>query len=146
MLRRHHMASPAPNRTTTAVDLTAVPDPDLEALLDRPDLTQSSQITTVAAAETSPSVEPASELGAPGLGPSFRQVIGYVAERSTHHVAGWVYDPSDVAERVAFDVVLTGSGTERVLARGRAAQYSAVASAHRRCRLCIPHLAARGPD
>jgi Phytanoyl-CoA dioxygenase (PhyH) len=38
ILRRQHVASPAPARPITFEDLTDVPNPDLGALLDRPDL------------------------------------------------------------------------------------------------------------
>jgi hypothetical protein len=48
------------------------------------------------------------------------QLQGYVDERSTHHVAGWVRNRSDPAERVAFEVVLPVPDGERVLAHGTA--------------------------
>jgi pyruvate-formate lyase-activating enzyme len=53
-------------------------------------------------------------------------VQGYVDERSIHHVAGWVRNRSDPAERVAFEVVLVRPDGEQVLAQGRAAEYSPI--------------------
>jgi hypothetical protein len=50
-------------------------------------------------------------------------LIGYLAERSTRHVAGWVYQPDAPNERVDFEVVCTLPGAERTIARGRAAHY-----------------------
>jgi sulfatase maturation enzyme AslB (radical SAM superfamily) len=44
---------------------------------------------------------------------------GYVDERSVHHVAGWVRNRFDPAERVAFEVVVASPG-ERVVAQGQA--------------------------
>lgn len=57
------------------------------------------------------------------LAPQFQ---GFVDERSSHHIAGWVRDRSDPDERVAFEVVLAAPGGEQVLARGRADEYSPV--------------------
>ncbi len=49
---------------------------------------------------------------------------GYLDERSTHHVAGWLRDLSDPAHRLEDQVVLPGPDGERVLARGVADTYS----------------------
>jgi len=51
---------------------------------------------------------------------------GYLDERSTHHVAGWVRNPADPAERVAFEVVLPDGDREHILHRGIADRFSAV--------------------
>ena len=45
---------------------------------------------------------------------------GYLDERSTHHVRGWLRDGNDPAARVAYEVVLPGDVGERILARGTA--------------------------
>jgi molybdenum cofactor biosynthesis enzyme MoaA len=50
-------------------------------------------------------------------------VIGYVRERSTRHVAGWIKRRDVQSERVAFEVVCTLPGAERVVANGVAAQF-----------------------
>jgi hypothetical protein len=50
-------------------------------------------------------------------------LIGYLAERSTRHVAGWVHNPAAPVERVEFEVVCTLPGAERTIARGRACLY-----------------------
>ena len=49
---------------------------------------------------------------------------GYVDERSTHHVAGWVRDLDQPGHRVAIEVVLGGAAGERVLHRGVADRFS----------------------
>jgi pyruvate-formate lyase-activating enzyme len=54
------------------------------------------------------------------------QLQGFLDERSVHHVAGWIRDRSDPAERVAFEVVVADPNGERVLARGRADEFSDV--------------------
>jgi hypothetical protein len=51
---------------------------------------------------------------------------GYIDERSTHHVAGWVRNLSDPAERVDFEVVLPRPDGERVIHSGRADSFSHV--------------------
>ena len=51
---------------------------------------------------------------------------GYLDERSTEHVAGWVRDLADPDERVIFEVVLPTSEGERILHRGRADAFSHV--------------------
>jgi hypothetical protein len=49
------------------------------------------------------------------------EIEGYVDERSTSHVAGWVRNRFDTEERVEFEVVLASPGhPERLLAAGRA--------------------------
>jgi hypothetical protein len=61
-------------------------------------------------------VVPADESGGPlKRAPRYQ---GYVDERSTRHVAGWIRNRFDPAARVAFEVVLTGPGRERILAEG----------------------------
>ncbi len=50
---------------------------------------------------------------------------GYVDERSTHHVQGWLRNLNNAAERLDFEVVLPGDEGERVLAAGRADGFSA---------------------
>jgi len=50
---------------------------------------------------------------------------GYVAERSTRHVAGWLRNPANDAERAEFEIVLPGPDGERVLHRGLADAFSA---------------------
>src|ERR1035437_6809285 len=49
---------------------------------------------------------------------------GYLDERTTHHVAGWLRDLSDPARRVDYEVVLPGPDGERILSRGVADTYS----------------------
>jgi len=51
---------------------------------------------------------------------------GYVDERSTHHVAGWVRNLSNPAERVAYEVAVVGPEENRVLFRGVADRFSPV--------------------
>jgi hypothetical protein len=58
--------------------------------------------------------------------PRLVSVIGYVRERSTTHVAGWIQNHANPGERVAFEVVCTLRGASRVLARGRADQFDPV--------------------
>jgi hypothetical protein len=55
-----------------------------------------------------------------GLAPHYQ---GYVDERSTHHVKGWLRNLNDAAERLEYEVVLPGEG-ERVLAKGTADKFS----------------------
>ena len=55
--------------------------------------------------------------------------VGYVDERSARHVAGWVWNVADPAERVAYEVVLAEPSGERVLARGEAGDWSATLQA-----------------
>jgi len=52
------------------------------------------------------------------------QYQGYVDERSNHHVAGWLRNRSDSADKVAFDIVLMGDSCEQLLAQGRADLFS----------------------
>ena len=64
---------------------------------------------------------------APGLisrppGAAAPRLVGYVDERSPHHLAGWVWNEADPAERLAYEV-LDGAG---VIARGVADHASAV--------------------
>lgn len=49
---------------------------------------------------------------------------GYLDERTTHHVAGWMRDLSDPARRVEYEVVLPGPEGERILGCGVADTYS----------------------
>jgi Radical SAM superfamily len=51
---------------------------------------------------------------------------GYIDERSTRHVAGWLRNLADPAERAAYEVVLPGPDGETVLHAGRADQFSQV--------------------
>ena len=71
---------------------------------------------------------PALKTAPPGKAPEAARgpFQGYVDERSIHHVAGWVRDLGDTAERVDFEVVLPGGSGERVLHRGRADAFSNV--------------------
>lgn len=50
---------------------------------------------------------------------------GYIDERSTHHVKGWLRDTNDAAARLAYEVVLPGRWGARVLAKGVADAFSA---------------------
>jgi len=43
---------------------------------------------------------------------------GYVDERSTHHIAGWLRDRFATETRVEYQIVLEGAGKERILATG----------------------------
>ncbi|MDE8346154.1 MAG: radical SAM protein [Acidocella sp.] len=58
------------------------------------------------------------------------RVQGYVDERSTHHVSGWLRDLDDPARRLGFEVVLPGLGGgaegEEILAMGVADAHSDV--------------------
>jgi organic radical activating enzyme len=63
---------------------------------------------------------------APTAKPQPGRYTGYIRERSTHHLEGWVVNHDDTSERVAFDVVLDEGGQERVLATGTAGQYDRV--------------------
>jgi hypothetical protein len=54
------------------------------------------------------------------------QLQGYLDERSVHHVAGWIRNRSDPAERVAFEVILADPDGERVLACGLADDFNPV--------------------
>jgi molybdenum cofactor biosynthesis enzyme MoaA len=58
---------------------------------------------------------------APRAGGSWQ---GYLDERTTHHVAGWIRDLADPSHRVEYEVVLPGPDGERVLSRGVADTYS----------------------
>jgi hypothetical protein len=58
---------------------------------------------------------------ATGLAPHYQ---GYVDERSTHHVRGWLRNLHDAAQRLAYEVVLPSAEGERVLARGLADRFS----------------------
>jgi hypothetical protein len=51
---------------------------------------------------------------------------GYIDERSTHHVRGWLRNLNDAAQRLEFEVVLPEQKGERVLARGTADRFSDV--------------------
>ena len=51
---------------------------------------------------------------------------GYIDERSTHHVKGWLRDLNDASRRLAYEVVLPGEVGERVLAFGVADAHSDV--------------------
>ncbi|WP_221246554.1 radical SAM protein [Acidocella aromatica] len=51
---------------------------------------------------------------------------GYLDERSTHHVKGWLRDLNDASSRLVYEVVLPGEAGERVLASGTADAYSDV--------------------
>jgi sulfatase maturation enzyme AslB (radical SAM superfamily) len=50
---------------------------------------------------------------------------GFVDERSTRHVAGWVRNRFDAAARVSFEAVLPSPDGERILGQGTADAYSA---------------------
>ena len=52
------------------------------------------------------------------------QYQGYVDERSTHHVKGWLRDLNDAARRLGYEVVLPQGEGERVLAAGVADMFS----------------------
>jgi pyruvate-formate lyase-activating enzyme len=52
-----------------------------------------------------------------GRAPKFQ---GYVDERSAHHVAGWVRNRFDPAERVAFEAVMPTEDGEHILGGGQA--------------------------
>jgi sulfatase maturation enzyme AslB (radical SAM superfamily) len=54
------------------------------------------------------------------------QVQGYVDERSTEHVAGWLRNRSDTVERLHYEVILPGLDGERVLGRGVADTFNPV--------------------
>lgn len=56
-----------------------------------------------------------------GLAPHYQ---GYIDERSTHHVKGWLRNLNDAAQRLDYEVVLRKWGRERVLARGTADRFS----------------------
>jgi molybdenum cofactor biosynthesis enzyme MoaA len=51
-------------------------------------------------------------------------LMGYLGERSTRHVAGWLHNPDAPEERAEFEVVCTLPGAERTVARGRASHYN----------------------
>ena len=57
------------------------------------------------------------------------QLQGYVDERSIHHVAGWIRNRSDPAERVRFEVVLADLDGDRILASGLANEFNSVLAA-----------------
>ncbi len=50
---------------------------------------------------------------------------GYVDERSTHHVAGWMRNLADPDERLDFELVVDGAEGECIFASGQACTYSA---------------------
>lgn len=54
------------------------------------------------------------------------QLQGFLDERSTHHVAGWIRHRSDPDQRVEFEVMIPHPDGDIILARGRADQYSPV--------------------
>ena len=54
------------------------------------------------------------------------QIQGFVDERSIHHISGWIRNRSDPDERVDFEIVLKIEAGERILAKGRAAEYRPV--------------------
>ena len=56
-----------------------------------------------------------------GLAPHYQ---GYIDERSTHHVKGWLRNLNDAAQRLAYEVVLPDGAAERVLASGTADTHS----------------------
>lgn len=60
-----------------------------------------------------------------GVAPPAGPFQGYIDERSTRHVAGWMRDLSDPAVRLDYEVVVEGPD-ERVVHRGRADQASAL--------------------
>ena len=66
------------------------------------------------------------DLPPPPPPPPAPTLVGYLAERSTRHVAGWVYNPDAPNDRVEFEVVCTLPGAERAIARGHARLYSRV--------------------
>lgn len=51
-------------------------------------------------------------------------IVGYVRERSTRHVSGWIQNTANPAERIVYDVVVAGE--ERVIASGVAEQWDRV--------------------
>jgi hypothetical protein len=53
-------------------------------------------------------------------------IQGFVDERTTTHVAGWMRNLHDPEERLAFDVVVSGPAGARIIAKGRADQFSTV--------------------
>ena len=59
--------------------------------------------------------------GVTGLAPHYQ---GYVDERSIAHVKGWLRDLNNEAARLEYEVVLQQAGGERVLAAGRADNFS----------------------
>ena len=59
----------------------------------------------------------------PPAPPPAPALVGYLEERSTRHVSGWVRNPDALDESVEFEVVCTLPGAERTIARGRANLY-----------------------
>jgi radical SAM family protein len=53
-------------------------------------------------------------------------IQGFVDERSTTHVAGWMRNLHDPEERLGFDVVVADPAGARVIAKGQADQFSTV--------------------
>jgi hypothetical protein len=53
-------------------------------------------------------------------------IVGYVRERSTRHVAGFIQSAANPAERIAYDVVVADPAGERVIASGIAEQFDRV--------------------
>jgi pyruvate-formate lyase-activating enzyme len=54
------------------------------------------------------------------------QVQGYVDERSTHHISGWMRDLDAPERRLDYEIVLPLGNAERVLGQGRADAHSDV--------------------
>jgi hypothetical protein len=53
-------------------------------------------------------------------------ILGYVRERSTRHVAGWMHSTANPSERIEFDVVVADGARERVIGSGTADQFDRV--------------------
>jgi molybdenum cofactor biosynthesis enzyme MoaA len=97
-------------------DCSAGDCPGDKALFSLPNfLRRKRPITDDADLETVTTLEP--PLPRPSL-------IGYLGERSTRHVAGWLHNPGAPDERVEFEVLCTLPGAERVIARSRASLYN----------------------
>ena len=60
----------------------------------------------------------AQDQASPGAAAVPPQYEGFVDERSPSHLAGWVWNKADPAERVAYEVVETTAAGSRVLVRG----------------------------
>jgi Radical SAM superfamily len=58
--------------------------------------------------------------------PGATQVQGYIDERSTHHIRGWLRNLADARQRLAYEIVLPDDTGERVLHAGIADGESAV--------------------
>jgi molybdenum cofactor biosynthesis enzyme MoaA len=72
-----------------------------------------------AAAASSPAAVPAEPVPAP-------HYQGFIDERSTAHLRGWVRDLADPARRIAYEIVLPSDAGETVLASGIADERSGV--------------------